>query len=660
MGTGINGRASVAAAAVLAPPPAPSRDPAMSRRRCASAGLSWQQDQALGSTMRIVRELGPTGFVLQEEGGPAHRVFLGEPHSCTCATFLREKDLCSHICWILLKKFKIPRNHEYAFQLGLLEGEINDILQQLQQEQTLPPRANTLSTKTLQKEDDGYINQKEIDAEDVCPICQEELLKKMFPITYCRYGCGNNVHITCMKIWADHQGELESDSVVKCPLCREEFAPLKLILEEFRNSTQLVTAAEKVRLDKHLGLPCNNCRAFPIEGKCYKCTECSEYHLCHECFTSFCHPPHVFTFRQKRNQKWRSLDQVSQLSTSGGNLKSVNPGDNSKEEMLHLQEKSSCIPKHIVKSLPLMLIRKCSNFLAPGLQCRLCLKIFCLGQYGRLLPCNHKFHRECIDNWLLHQKNACPIDGYIVYNPLTWKDISANRDVNQPGSQTNTTKLAKQMKPELFIPGIGLFFKQTLLGHPLEKSQDSLQRLHNNKDPPHSQQGLILNGISYFHLGDSDSSQHSIDRNLNLQFSRHGKDLAHKPFQKILSQKSYSVTSRKDAISNGTRGLNGTCTNKEKGAKVCYDHANPNKVVSFEDRNNHEISACVRFPGKLNFEDNLGGTIDYTFPKRDSKCVGKARQQRRLLARPPKHKPLSLKTTEVALLMEGIPLNNKS
>uniref|UniRef100_A0A8C4YCS5 Zinc finger SWIM-type containing 2 n=1 Tax=Gopherus evgoodei TaxID=1825980 RepID=A0A8C4YCS5_9SAUR len=630
------------------------RAPAMSRRRCASAGLSWQQDQALGSTMRIVRELGPTGFLLQEEGAsPAGWVFLGEPHSCSCATFLREKDLCSHICWILLKKFKIPRNHEYAFQLGLLEGEINDILQQLQQEQTFPPRANTLSTKTLQKEDDGYINQKEIDAEDVCPICQEELLKKMFPITYCRYGCGNNIHITCMKIWADHQGELESDSVVKCPLCREEFAPLKLILEEFRNSIQLVTAAEKVRLDKHLGLPCNNCRAFPIEGKCYKCTECSEYHLCHECFTSFCHPPHIFTFRQKRNQRWRSLDQVSQLSTSGGNLKSVNPGDNSKEEL--------CIPKHVVKSLPLMLIRKCSNFLAPGLQCRLCLKMFCLGQYARLLPCNHKFHRECIDNWLLHQKNACPIDGYTVYNPLTWKDRSANRDISQPGSQTNTTKLAKQKEPELFIPGIGLFFKQTLLGHTREKSQDSLQRLYNNKDPPHSQGGLTLNSISDFHLGDSDYSQHSIDRNLNLQFSRHGKDLAYKPFQKILSQKSYSVTSRKDAISDGTRGLNGTCTNKEKGAKVCHaDHANPNKLVYFEDRHNHEISACVRFPGKLNLEDNLGDTIDYTFPKRDSKCMGKARQQRRLLARPPKHKPLSLKTTEVALLMEGIPLNNKS
>lgn len=73
-----------------------------------------------------------------------------------------------------------------------------------------------------------------------------------------------------MKIWADHQDETEKDSVVKCPLCREKFAPLKLILEEFRNSNQLVTATEKARLDTHLGIPCNNCRVFPIVGKCYK------------------------------------------------------------------------------------------------------------------------------------------------------------------------------------------------------------------------------------------------------------------------------------------------------------------------------------------------------------------------------------------------------
>ncbi|KAM6080853.1 LOW QUALITY PROTEIN: E3 ubiquitin-protein ligase ZSWIM2, partial [Theristicus caerulescens] len=158
----------------------------------------------------------------------------------------------------------------------------------------------TLFPQTLHQRNDRCIDQKEIYEEDVCPICQE-LLKKMLPIAYCRYSCGNNVHIKCKKIWADHQDELENDSVVKCPLCREKFASIRLILEEFRNSKQLVTAIEKTRLDRHPGIPCNNCRVFPIVGKCYKCTECVEYHLCHDCFTGFCHS-HVFVFRQVPNR----------------------------------------------------------------------------------------------------------------------------------------------------------------------------------------------------------------------------------------------------------------------------------------------------------------------------------------------------------------------
>lgn len=47
-------------------------------------------------------------------------------------------------------------------------------------------------------------------------------------------------------------------------------------------------------------------------------------------------------------------------------------------------------PKHVVKSLPLLLVTKNSKLLAPGYQCRLCLKAFHLGQQTRLLPCTHK------------------------------------------------------------------------------------------------------------------------------------------------------------------------------------------------------------------------------------------------------------------------------
>lgn len=91
-----------------------------------SAALRRQQERALHCTMRIVRELGPTAFVLREERGPPQRVrlasrptsppprsrppaaaerglllqvLLGAPHSCTCAAFRRERDLCAHLCW---------------------------------------------------------------------------------------------------------------------------------------------------------------------------------------------------------------------------------------------------------------------------------------------------------------------------------------------------------------------------------------------------------------------------------------------------------------------------------------------------------------------------------------------------------------------------------
>ena len=84
----------------------------------------------------IIRELGPTSFTIkdstsvreqQAEGGggsSAKRVFkvaLGSIHSCTCTAFRTERALCRHICWLLLKKFRIPRNHPFTYQ-GLLNS----------------------------------------------------------------------------------------------------------------------------------------------------------------------------------------------------------------------------------------------------------------------------------------------------------------------------------------------------------------------------------------------------------------------------------------------------------------------------------------------------------------------------------------------------------
>lgn len=44
-----------------------------------------------------------------------------------------------------------------------------------------------------------------------------------------------------------------------------------------------------------------------------------------------------------------------------------------------------------------------------GLGCSICTEDFVKGQNIRLLPCDHKFHPDCIDPWLLNVSGTCPL-----------------------------------------------------------------------------------------------------------------------------------------------------------------------------------------------------------------------------------------------------------
>lgn len=44
-----------------------------------------------------------------------------------------------------------------------------------------------------------------------------------------------------------------------------------------------------------------------------------------------------------------------------------------------------------------------------GLACSVCTEDFIKGQDIRVLPCNHKFHPDCIDPWLLNVSGTCPM-----------------------------------------------------------------------------------------------------------------------------------------------------------------------------------------------------------------------------------------------------------
>lgn len=395
-------------------------------RREVSEACNWHQSQALDSTIYILRQTGPTGFLLKEDGERKNvKVFMGDPHSCTCPVFKKERDLCKHICWLLLRKFRLSVNDPLSWQLGLVEREINEILRgRITAER--PQRVSQIKKSTTNQVIDGrtVVEQREISEEDVCPICQEELLAKKLPVTYCKFACGNTIHIKCMQVWAEHQKKTSPESVIKCPMCREDFGPIDLLKAESRNAGVKATPPPGIRMDRHIGVMCSNCSKAPIEGKCYRCTVCPTYHLCQRCFNFPIHTTHAFQFRQKRNQRWRSAPR-----TLGSSLPDALVNDLMRREITeddydlllqmerNEQEEFSQLTEDDLSCLPLERVREGGQLLSIGVQCRICLRGFSVGQTVRKLPCRHKFHKDCVDSWLLHSHSTCPIDGLPVFTP---------------------------------------------------------------------------------------------------------------------------------------------------------------------------------------------------------------------------------------------------
>ena len=431
-------------------------------QRSPSDAVSWHQDQALNTTIYIVHERGPTSFLLKEDNGiKKYKVSLGDPHLCTCSVYEKEKTLCKHICWLLLKKFKLSRQNELSYQLGLVEREINVVLQN--PNKSLLPQLRTTDDDIL-TDDPGdnkkkELKQRPLSEDDACPICQEQLLTKRQPVTFCRHGCGNSVHIKCMKIWADHQRHASTTDKVMCPFCRGEFASPSLLLQEFHNTLHERTD----RLDLHLGMICSGCHMNPIKGKCYKCEKCENFFLCNTCYHNKLHHQHKFVFRLKKMQRWRSAptrglcDQAA-LHPIINDLQSREITENDYDILVQLDQPSHLeipvdlagLSEHVINRIPMSKVKLGSRLLVPGRQCRLCLQGYSAGELVRRLPeCGHIFHRLCIDQWLQNDHRRCPIDRVLV---------ALNKSTASAGSGRENRSEAKteEKKDEMIVPGVGL------------------------------------------------------------------------------------------------------------------------------------------------------------------------------------------------------------
>lgn len=80
------------------------------------------------------------------------------------------------------------------------------------------------------------------------------------------------------------------------------------------------------------------------------------------------------------------------------------PGDVSKAPVEEHQE--GIAP---AQALPAAAVAADSTSNEDTLGCSICTEDFELGQDLRVLPCDHKFHPECVDPWLLNVSGTCPL-----------------------------------------------------------------------------------------------------------------------------------------------------------------------------------------------------------------------------------------------------------
>mmetsp|Transcript_13249 Transcript_13249/g.21693 ORF Transcript_13249/g.21693 Transcript_13249/m.21693 type:complete len:714 (-) Transcript_13249:1407-3548(-) len=230
---------------------------------------SWSEakDNLDAATLFLVHRTGPTVYQIKDEAGNSCRVMIGATHSCTC----KKVGFCMHILFVILKVLRIPVTNPLSQKNGFTDAEIEVALAGNFEVRSRPKPQRLKKKKQVDKKDitESTVDRQILvdDDEEICPICQDDM-KIDHALTWCRKGCGNNIHAKCMKMYAQYKSTTKKD--ILCPLCRENWGPMAMhiINDDCKGKISLKKACAVVI--------CKAC-TFPVRGSFSRCVECSMY-----------------------------------------------------------------------------------------------------------------------------------------------------------------------------------------------------------------------------------------------------------------------------------------------------------------------------------------------------------------------------------------------
>eukprot|EP01062_Namystynia_karyoxenos_P030222 TRINITY_DN22593_c0_g1_i1.p1 TRINITY_DN22593_c0_g1~~TRINITY_DN22593_c0_g1_i1.p1 ORF type:complete len:542 (+),score=140.34 TRINITY_DN22593_c0_g1_i1:75-1628(+) len=273
-----------------------------------------------------------------------HTVEVGAVQRCSCMG--SGEELCLHVLFVMLRVYGVSPSSELLWQTGLTDSEIAKLLQLRQYRRAM--RRQQASVAAMQAHIASLqVERREVD--DVCPICYDDMDPAVAQgrpgcLTWCRRGCGNNVHFSCMRAWAQHHSER-----VTCPNCRADWVmPLRPATPPSgaqpcppdpapSDPTALLLAAAAAappappsqRRPRRASAPqaparhdavCRHCGEEGIRGVRFRCALCAAYDLCGNCVRDpLVHGQHPFEQIARPGAGAVPCDR-STLSSGGGSV----------------------------------------------------------------------------------------------------------------------------------------------------------------------------------------------------------------------------------------------------------------------------------------------------------------------------------------------------
>ncbi|KAI4614593.1 uncharacterized protein J4E87_009393 [Alternaria ethzedia] len=146
-----------------------------------------------------------------------------------------------------------------------------------------------------------------------------------------------------------------------------------------------------------------------------------------------------------------------------------------------------------------------------GLGCSICTEDFEKGQDLRVLPCDHKFHPECVDPWLLNVSGTCP---------LCRVDLRPVNSRDSTGSQED--ELAPPLNPEgdtSHRRRTALFDILSLRQRPNASPEERISALRRLREQRRNQSGDVATGSANASTEDVDGARDRRNRRISARLS---------------------------------------------------------------------------------------------------------------------------------------------